>query len=386
MADKKVDSDGYVYEKDWLSGEYRRKENFWGGQVRETDFFGQPQKAQRAETWWGGEVKSERGRRLYEPKGGGGGSSASAGDAAGGLGCIIGLLLVGVFWWISFCWRKPKIGLPITAAVLLIWLLSSAGGQSGVAAGSNRPAVVPTYPNRRATAEAAGLLPTNTPRPTRSASQATSTPRPEPTRIPTLVRPTAKPSPTATAKVSHNETVDPAAIAETKPFPLPQPSCANEPHGLFYNVWVRYQTQLGCPLQGEPLTGNFVEQPFEGGHMFWFAQIDLAFVTVGGDQGEWALYQEHWAEGGPPESCTVEAPPGGRFQPLRGFGWIWCNDQPIRDRLGWAVDIERGFDPGIDFIQGFENGIIFRDSDGKTNGKAYVMFGRDHGSFVREAY
>ncbi len=76
----------------------------------------------------------------------------------------------------------------------------------------------------------------------------------------------------------------------------------------------------------------------------------------------------------------------GLFQPLRGFGWIWCHNQTIHDRLGWAVDIERAFSPGIDLIQGFENGIIFRDSDGQTHGQAYVMFGREKGRFVREGY
>jgi hypothetical protein len=163
------------------------------------------------------------------------------------------------------------------------------------------------------------------------------------------------------------------------------PSCSNEPRGEFHNLWAKYQGQLGCPLQIEPLTGDFVEQPFEGGHMFWFAQLDLAFITMGVDQGDWTLYKIEWVDNDSPESCNVQVP-AGKFQPIRGFGWIWCREQEIQDRLGWALDTERGFSAGVDLIEGFENGIIFRDSDGKTQGKAYVMFGKDKGTFVREQY
>jgi hypothetical protein len=137
MGDKKVDDQGYVYERDGLSGEYRRKEAFWGNQVRETDAFGQPQKGQRAETWWGGEVKSGSGRPLYEPKGGGA-SGDILGNATGNLlGCLLGLVFAILFYWIRFCWRKPKIGLPITAVLLIVLYFSLASGQRPVTAWEN---------------------------------------------------------------------------------------------------------------------------------------------------------------------------------------------------------------------------------------------------------
>lgn len=171
--------------------------------------------------------------------------------------------------------------------------------------------------------------------------------------------------------------------------PAPTPtlglSCSKEPRGEFRNLWTKYQKQLGCRIQTEPLTGDFVEQPFEGGHMFWFAQADLFIVTIGATQGDWMLSKSEWNDSHPPESCAVQIP-AGKFQPIRGFGWIWCHIQGTRDRIGWATDIERAFPPGIDLIQGFENGIIFRDSDGKSQGKAYIMFGKDQGTFIREQY
>ena len=119
--------------------------------------------------------------------------------------------------------------------------------------------------------------------------------------------------------------------------------------------------------------------------MFWHAQASLVTITMGSDQGDWMFYKEHWNQSGPAESCTVQVP-SGKLQPVRGFGWIWCQDKTIRDKLGWALDVERPFSPGVDLFQSFENGFIFRDSDGMTHKKAYVLFGKDKGTFVREAY
>jgi hypothetical protein len=157
--------------------------------------------------------------------------------------------------------------------------------------------------------------------------------------------------------------------------------CSKEPDGEFRDLWMKYQDELGCPIQVQPLTYQSAEQLFENGHMFWVGEIDLVLITFGNEQGEWVLYSDDWD--GSNYSCPVQVP-AGKFQPVRGFGWIWCREQDIRERLGWALDEEQGFPAGIDLIQGFDNGILFRDSDGKTQGKAYVMFGKDQGTFVKE--
>lgn len=178
------------------------------------------------------------------------------------------------------------------------------------------------------------------------------------------------------------------STSPTPAAPTPTPTrmaCAKEPQGEFRNLWTKYQAHLGCPIQTEPLTGDFVEQPFEGGHMFWYAQANLFIIAMGDTQGEWTLSKSEWQDGDPAESCTVQVP-AGKFQPMRGFGWIWCHEQTIQNKLGWALDIERAFPSGTDLIQGFEKGVILRDSDGKTNGRAYIMFGKDKGTFVKEPY
>ena len=177
--------------------------------------------------------------------------------------------------------------------------------------------------------------------------------------------------------VTDDETVSPSTDS---PASL---SCSNEPQGEFRNLWVKYQDRLGCPIQIQPLTYQSAEQPFEGGHMFWVGEINLILITIGNEQGDWVSYGDDWD--GANYSCPVQAP-AGTIQPVRGFGWIWCREQAIGERLGGALKEEQGFSAGIDLIQGFDNGIIFRDSDGKTQGTAYIMFGKDQGTFIREPY
>jgi hypothetical protein len=57
----------------------------------------------------------------------------------------------------------------------------------------------------------------------------------------------------------------------------------------------------------------------------------------------------------------------------------------VVEQIGKGLTDERGFEAGVDFIQGFEGGVIFRDSDGQTRGLAYVLF-KDDQTYVREGY
>jgi hypothetical protein len=121
--------------------------------------------------------------------------------------------------------------------------------------------------------------------------------------------------------------------------------------------------------------------------MFWSKLGQLYLIVIGTDQGTWRLFPEDesiWKEGMPPQSCQVTVP-SGLVQPIRGFGGLWCAHPEIREKIGWGLSDERGFEDGVDFIQGFERGAIFRDSDGQTRGLAYVLFGDDQ-TYVREGY
>jgi serine/threonine protein kinase len=164
-------------------------------------------------------------------------------------------------------------------------------------------------------------------------------------------------------------------------------ACSAEPQGIFRNLWLKYKDRLGCPNRIDPLGGFYAEQPFQSGHMFWSKLGQLYLIVIGADRGTWRLFSEDespWKEGMPPQSCQADPPPG-LVQPIRGFGGLWCAHPDIRDRIGYGLADEHGFEDGIDLIQGFGGGIIFRDSDGYSQGLAYVLF-EDDMTFVREAY
>jgi hypothetical protein len=51
---------------------------------------------------------------------------------------------------------------------------------------------------------------------------------------------------------------------------------------------------------------------------------------------------------------------------------VWCSNQSVRNGLGWATTVERGFDAGV---QDFDHGWIVRTDDGRT------YMGTDNGSW-----
>jgi hypothetical protein len=75
-------------------------------------------------------------------------------------------------------------------------------------------------------------------------------------------------------------------------------------------------------------------------------------------------------------SCELDtSPPNGLYQPIRGFGALWCGREDIRDQVGWGTMPE--FAVIDDALQRFENGFLLRDS----RGFIHVLF--NNGSYVR---
>jgi hypothetical protein len=96
-----------------------------------------------------------------------------------------------------------------------------------------------------------------------------------------------------------------------------------------------------CP-QDAPLASPAAEQRFEHGTMLWVGAEDRIYVLFDDQQyPRVAVYQDEWDPGEPESDPTIEPPPG-LYQPIRGFGLVWR--QHVRDRLGWAVEPEAGFD------------------------------------------
>ncbi len=106
-----------------------------------------------------------------------------------------------------------------------------------------------------------------------------------------------------------------------------------------------------CPSDIETSYG--VYEHFEGGLMVWVEDSDMIYIFFL-NQEIWPPYTIHidpWHPDGL-ESDPAIKPPGGLYQPVRGFGMLWRNDgdfefDNFRERLGWATEPEKAFDVTI---------------------------------------
>jgi len=194
-------------------------------------------------------------------------------------------------------------------------------------------------------------------------------------------------TPQAPTDTTEPPTDTPTATATPTSSPTPTP-CAFLPQGAFAALWQTYRDELGCPQYQDPELIQDAEQPFDNGHMFWRQDNDRIYVVYeqGASSGSWKTFGNIWSEGDPEYSCSASPPPG-KIQPKRGFGAAWCDLGGATAAIGWGLQEEAGFGPGYGdpLVQQFENGFIFRDSDGTTKGLAYV-FMRATMTFVREPY
>jgi len=110
---------------------------------------------------------------------------------------------------------------------------------------------------------------------------------------------------------------------------------------VFINVicpdtWFFNPPPGGCP--SAPIQSPAAEQQFEGGVMVWVGVQDRIIVLFADSMyPKVGNYEDKW-DGG--EICDLGPPPAGKLHPVRGFGNLWCTDQMVRDRLGWALEPE----------------------------------------------
>lgn len=96
-----------------------------------------------------------------------------------------------------------------------------------------------------------------------------------------------------------------------------------------------------CATQAAQET-NAVYQPFEHGFMVWRPSENTATIYAFFDDGEVFLATDSWAEGDP-ESDPNFVPPDGLYQPVRGFGNVWRENEWVREQLGWATAEESAY-------------------------------------------
>jgi hypothetical protein len=107
-------------------------------------------------------------------------------------------------------------------------------------------------------------------------------------------------------------------------------------------------------------------QPFERGYMFWRADNDWSYelsFAGGADatQGAWVTGGDSWRWDGAFADGRGLTPPAERYEPIRGFGYVWYNKKGGPDGpLGWATEREKGI---CVTIQAFDSGLIFASND-----------------------
>ena len=179
---------------------------------------------------------------------------------------------------------------------------------------------------------------------------------------------TAPEEPSATLAPTVTPEATATLVPTATPNPTATPSCPTV-QGHFAAVWAAEQARLGC-AQGSAFSGLIAEETFEGGKMFWREPIDTAQALVLFNEGTWRIFTHApYVEGSPEFPCAdantpAQCPP----TPKRGFGTMWCDIPEIRNRLGNALDCERGYQGTL---QQFENGSALRTDTGTV----YVFYG-----------
>lgn len=146
-------------------------------------------------------------------------------------------------------------------------------------------------------------------------------------------------------------------------------NCSISVAGTFTTAYNQVAGQLGCPRDsGSHIT--LVYQPFERGKMFW--RDTRQIYTLQGS-GLLTVLTDAWQETMPASDPGFQ-PPAGLLQPVRGFGYVWRGNEPLRNNIGWATQVEA---PLTGFWQEFERGSMFVGD----NGLIYALF-PSSGSYV----
>jgi hypothetical protein len=95
-------------------------------------------------------------------------------------------------------------------------------------------------------------------------------------------------------------------------------------------------------------------QYFERGLMVWLEDPNSFYVFYRGeDESGFQVYD--WISdiqlkpGASPDNRVGEEPPPGLYEPVSGFGMVWRREiegvrADVRERLGWATELESGYD------------------------------------------
>ena len=128
-----------------------------------------------------------------------------------------------------------------------------------------------------------------------------------------------------------------------------QPGCSNP---WFFSFREGYSESLCAqPLLTTPAIG----QDFEGGRAYYYGPMPgevRGTIYVIYNDGTWETRVDTWDGLNPGALDPAYVAPVGRFQPVDALGNLWRNDSGVRDRLGWAYEVQQVFTGRTQFIQG----------------------------------
>lgn len=101
-----------------------------------------------------------------------------------------------------------------------------------------------------------------------------------------------------------------------------------------------------CP-DSNPQSQTASFQQFERGFMVWRQAPTGNAITVFFNNGTLMEQSDTW--GG--QTYETGTPPDGLIAPANGFGWLWSQNQTVRDGLGWATGNEQGYTATIQSVE-----------------------------------
>ncbi len=195
--------------------------------------------------------------------------------------------------------------------------------------------------------------------------------------------PSKTPTPTATITPTATDTPPPTATPQAPIFPtyLLATSAAVTPAAPLVSPQVCDQNWFfsqpissTCP-QGDPLESAAVYLQFQHGFMIWVAQQDAIYTFYDSVHApRWQVFKDMYEESTPERDPSLSPlAPAYTWQPRRGFGSVWRDNDTLRDRIGWAVaeweeqftiQIQLGAD-GTIFLADPHGGIIVMQPGGR---------------------
>ncbi|MCS6834489.1 MAG: hypothetical protein NZ750_00540 [Anaerolineae bacterium] len=156
-----------------------------------------------------------------------------------------------------------------------------------------------------------------------------------PTTTPTLTNtPTATLTPTSTATATATALLFPTSQI----IPIIAPVAAPINEICLSNWFFLSPRPASCPLN-PPSASNGVYQSFQNGYMVWVGNQTAIYVMYSdAAQPRWEVYRDGFLEGMDESSSEfMNAPAPNLWQPRRGFGLLWRENQAVRNRIGWAT-------------------------------------------------